>query len=455
MPVIPPIPLPDGTPIPPGPTPSPETVVSQPAPLLPLDIFRQILGYNPYHFWGLANAKVQVTSAINTVVREYAWQSANASGREDIRRALLQSESMLRDYLLYAVAPRYVESELLEYTQFYDKSLWAQFPLDATGHWKAVNVKDGYIQAVGVEALTLLGNTAVTYSDTNGDDLVDTFVATILTTQTDPAQLAVYFTAADRLNGESAGERWRIQPVTVTIASGVATVRGAAWLLVKPILYEGVQAQPLDPDDTENFVATVDVSLRQTDPNGMTVDTSQGKFIWETLPAPDWAGVCWGDGGNNSQDPAAQAYALARVGIRDPIMGTLTPGQAVYNADASAWVAPTIGCPFWRPPDRVLLRYKAGYPLQGAAGAAQMDRKFQAADARLAMGQLAERIAAGGEANRELSRWQMDRSRIGSQIEQYTISREDLSNPFGTRAGEIFAWKVVQKNKNTPGVTGN
>ena len=45
--------------------------------LLPLDSWRQILAFHPYHFWQLANATTPVTSACNGLVKEYAWQSVS------------------------------------------------------------------------------------------------------------------------------------------------------------------------------------------------------------------------------------------------------------------------------------------------------------------------------------------------------------------------------------------
>jgi len=45
-------------------------------PLTPLEDFRRILQYSPWHFWGLANsADVPVDSACNDIVYEYNWQA--------------------------------------------------------------------------------------------------------------------------------------------------------------------------------------------------------------------------------------------------------------------------------------------------------------------------------------------------------------------------------------------
>jgi hypothetical protein len=428
------------------------TPVSQVAPLLSLEQWRQQIHYNPWHFFGWVGVKVPVTSQCNTVVKQYAWQQQNAVGRAEIMQAIVEAEKRLTDYLNYSPAPHFIQEEVKDYPRFYDKQFWARYPLDARGEWKPVTLKEGYVQGVGTESLVLINTTNVVYSDSTGYGLNDTFTLTVTTSVTDPSQLAVYFAAADRLNSEAAGERWRIQPVSVAIAGGVATIRGRAWLLGKPILFERYDAPDLDPSTASNFVSTLEVYQRTFDPNGQTTDTSQGKFIWETLPYP-W----WGTVGNSltsgATDPASQAYALARVGVRDAKCGIVVPGEAIYDAASGTW---NMTMPPWvamqgRPPDRVLVRYYAGYPLENG----QMASKFQTAVARLAMAQLDNRIAACDEANRELARWQRDRSTTADKTEEYRINSADLDCPWGTRLGAIDAWRQVKHLQLLRGVNNN
>jgi hypothetical protein len=127
-------------------------------PLLPLDTFRRELSYNPFHFFGLigATGRGRVTSSCNQVLKEYAWQDADAIGRDEIRHAIDTAERRLQHYLGYAVAPRYAVQTL-------------NFPqaADARGHWPAVQLLgDGYVQAIGVETRALIQATvAVTYAN--------------------------------------------------------------------------------------------------------------------------------------------------------------------------------------------------------------------------------------------------------------------------------------------------
>ena len=41
-------------------------------------------------------------------------------------------------------------------------------------------------------------------------------------------------------------DRWRIEPVTIGISGGIATITGAIWLLVKPYLYNDPTLNALD-----------------------------------------------------------------------------------------------------------------------------------------------------------------------------------------------------------------
>lgn len=414
--------------------------------LLPLENWRRIIGYNPFHFWGMSNATVPVTSACNAVVKQYAWQSDNAAGRNEIIEAIETAEKRLRDYLGFPIAPEY-HSETVTWPRYYRANAHRTGDIDPSGRRISLRLPDNKIRAVGVETLTYIGNAAVVLSDQDGDGLNDTFTATIATTLTDVDEIAAYFAAADRLDNESAGEKWRIRPVTATISGGFATVRGRAWLLVDPVLVEGVSTANLDPTDAATLVTTIDIYRRWTNTNGSTIATSQGVLIWETLPCHGWWCCCSGccssatyTPTDSSTDPAAIAQAVARVGLRDAENGRVTPGEAVRNATSGIWSE--LSWETCREPDRAVVRYLAGVPLQNQ----DVDKRYQVIVARMACAELSTRICACDTANREIYRWQYDHARTaGANDEQYAVSPEDLNNPFGTRAGQVYAWKEVSR----------
>lgn len=423
--------------------------------LLPLEAWRRLFGYNPWHFWGLSGTvgASALTSNCNAIVPEYEWQDADAAGRASIREAIMSAEAKLTQYLGYAPAPHYVE-ETHEFPRYADNGVWRRGFMDSSGRWISVQLRERRVHAVGVEARTAISlAAAVTYSDADGDGLNDTFSISAATTVTDTDQIAVYFAAADRLNSEGVGERWRIAPVRVSISGGTVTITGPSWLCVKPIKYEGASAGGgLDITDSANFVTTLAIYRRYTDPTGTTAAAAQAMLTFETDPGDWWGGgYCCGSSAANddSTDPAAIATAVARVGIRDARNGIVTPAEAAYNSTTGLWAAVSPGC---RPPDRVTVRFYAGADLEGG----QMQSELQRVVARLAAAELDRPICAcdsTGSGNRALHRWQFDLARTsGANDEAYgAVSAEDLRNPLGTRAGQVHAWKYIVRHAGARG----
>lgn len=413
--------------------------------LLPLDLFRKQMNFNPWHFWGFASSsKVPVTSATNKPLKQYAWQQADELGRDEMLHAIETAEEKIRNLLHFSPAPHFVDDDMIPYPRPADTRLRYGASIDSHGQWLSVQLKEGYIQQAGVETRTLISaGVAVVYSDADGDGLNDTFTLTVATTVTNVDQIAVYIATADRLDGASVSEQWRIQPVVVSISAGVATIKGRAWLLAKPILqgFEGITSpSDLDPTVAANFVTTLDVYRRYTNPDGTTTATSQAKLIWETAPYPDYA-ICCGCAGSSTNpgtDPAAMAEAVARVGLRNALYGIVSAGEAVYNTTTAIWSS--VSWSNCSQPSRILVRYNAGVPLVDQ----QMDSRYQVIVARLAAAELSDRAGYTDRSNHWLSHWQFDLARsAGANDEQYSISQDDLNNPFGTRRGQVDAWKRV------------
>lgn len=414
-------------------------------PLLPLDIWRQELGLSPWHFWGLADtAIVPINSKCSTLVLEYAWQGSDAAGRDDIRQAIERAEEKLRTYLGYRVAPQYTE-QTVDWPRVGDAQLVRLRNLDATGRRLGLFAPEGYIQQLGTEQLTSIATATVAggelvYSDLFSTGFHDTFTVTLpipvgmaLTTD----QVAVYFAAADRWDGSDAGERWRIQPISVRISGGNVIIIGRRWLVVKPLLYQRPNLQALDPGTAANFVISLEVYQRTTNTNGTSVTTGQATLIYESSDCGGWgAGFCCGCTGLTTSDPAAQGLVIARAGIRDSRLGLVTPAAAVYDASSGTWSdAACASC--YAEPDRVQLRYLAGYPLENA----QMAQRWQQVITKLATAELKRRICACRETNERLHDLQQDLSLESTETERYIVAPEDLSNPFGTRRGHVQAWR--------------
>jgi hypothetical protein len=426
---------------------------------LPLDTWRAFCGFPPWHFWQFAdgpgnNAIVPIDSKCSTLVFEHDWQGSDAAGRASLRESIREAERMLLDYLGYRVAPEYVETTVA-WPRLGDASMGRLRDYDATGRRLAVLAPEGYIQAMGIEQLTLIGTATATIPPAPGDTLVysavfnaglqDTFTITLPTTVTDPAQIAVYFAAADRFDGEdfssAVGDHWRIEPVQVTISGGNVVIVGRKWLVGKPLLYQNPVAAALNPQTATNFVSSLEVYQRTTDGSGNTVTTSQATLIYESNNCgPCWGRCCCGGGPPAGSDPDATGLVIARAGIPDSVLGQVTPGAATYDPTTGAWSSAWCCAGNYCDPDRVTLRYLAGYPLDSDG---QFARKLRAMTCQLAGAEAKRRICACRETNERLFDLQQDLSLEATQSEKYTTTTEQLNNPFGTRRGHVKAWRTA------------
>lgn len=390
------------------------------APLLPLDIFRKILAYNPFHFWQLTNTLVPLTDTCNALVFKYAWQNVGAIGREEVLYAIEMAEARLTEYLGYSPIPHYV-SETHPYPRYPQNDIWYYPQAGSDGRNVSIHLGEGYINEIGTEKLTLIGDTSVTITDTDNDGIADFFTATINTTETDISKIAVYFTTADRLHGEPIGDYWRIQPVTVSISGGVATIKGNSWLLVSPILYEGMSDLGLDPNDATTYVDTISVYIRETD------TTNQATLIWEPLPC-ELATLC-----------GSATSISSSAGIRNAVQG-------IAYIDGSC----TTSIGLCRPPDKVIINYNAGIPLINQ----RVRQSWCEIISRLAMAEIPKQLCSCDKANQNLYYWQFDLARTGGANDEIysLVSRADLDNPFGTRRGQIYAWKNVRNLRKLTGI---
>jgi hypothetical protein len=135
------------------------------------------------------------------------------------------------------------------------------------------------------------------------------------------------------------------------------------------------------------------------------------------------------------------------VGIRDARHGLLTPAEAAYDSTTQTWSS--LDWSVCAEPDRVSLRYLAGWPL-GSDG--QMQEPYRTIVARLAAAELSRPVCGCDAANRELYHWQFDISQTARGDELFGISQENLNNPIGTRRGHIQAWKFIMDQQQLTGI---
>jgi len=416
--------------------------------LFSLEEFRRELSYHPYHFWGLAGTKAPVTSSCNDTVNEYAWQAPDIVGRREIAKAIQSAEEKLRTHLGFSIAPHYTE-EVHDFPRYINPQFDRLGYAGSDGRWTPITTDEAELINGGIEKLVTIGDAVLVFSDSDSDGLNDVFTATIPTTVTDADEIIAFFKTSDIPEGEdiSGNRSWEIAPISVSISNGTATIKGRIWQVVKPVLYQGIGKGPLDAADYSNtYVSEISIKQRTTY-SGTTVTDSQVAFIWETTPYPlfpeNSSPII-----TNSLDPASIAYATGRMAIRNSENGLIGVGLATYDALTSQWCHNYYDAA--RPPDRVVIRYLAGVPrVKGLVNPTYRECVF-----RMACAELTRPICACDKANKQLHEWQFDLARTsGSGDESYgAVSREDLTNPFGTRRGHISAWKMVRDLGRQTGV---
>jgi hypothetical protein len=407
-------------------------ILDRSAPLLSLDEFRRLMSFHPWHFWQLADSQIiPITNHCSTLVMQYAWQNVDAVGRANVLEAILNAERMLKEHLGYSTSPDW-ETDELQWPQYFDPRSMYLSSADAIGRWLSVRTNYLRVHALGIMVRNLIGDAIVVLADDDVDGLAERFTLTIATTVTDPGQIAVYFTAADRYDGSVMSERWRVKPISVVISGGFATITGRVWTIVRPVMYEGVATAAIDPTVVGNYASSLSVVQLATD----TED--QGAFLWETQPD----GSCCAPAafGGNSRDPSGYAAQIARYVVRMGDLGYVAGEASAYDGIAGEWVA--INWDIDYPPQKVRVNYKAGWDPENSG---VMSERMKVIVARLAAAELASPICGCDVANRELSRWQFDLARsAGAGDEQYQMGFDDMQNPFGTRRGHLYAWKAIQ-----------
>jgi hypothetical protein len=407
-------------------------------PLIPLETFRENIAYHPFHFWQLAtNSKglVPVTSACNTVVREYAWQNAQAAGRADIRRAIFTAEQRLEEYLQYPPQKRFYSEELDLNCQGDQHML---FPLSVT-------LEHGRIIRIASEVWTFSQDVAPVYSSVFGGGLEDTFTLTFVdNTTTDLADIGVYFTTDDRFPiDQDYLARWRIEPVVVTRKdANTVQVQGKKWLVVRPQLYQNYGTPPginyndfgidssgaIDPMNAASFVTALSIYVR-------------------SISNPDQATLVFDNCGTETTTALCAVPLDKDAGIVQLTTGANTslPCWCSYYNWWWGYYGQGCGCSY-NPVQRLRIDYEAGENI------ATLIQDWKTTIVRLAIAELMQPINACEQSNLEIKRWQQNMAYRGSPTEIFDVDRGDLGNPLGTRAGHLYAWKRIKNLRRATGL---
>lgn len=384
--------------------------------LLSLLEWARIMQLNPWEVAQVGTGFPVVNSAqCQHVFFQYGWQQDFLS-REEIGNSIAKAEQTIADFISYWPAPKYFVGEELQFPRPAQRYM---FGAGTTMRWqnKTVQARWLKIQRAGLFARTDINPAAVTYSDQDGDGVIDRFTASVPTSVTDPAEIGVYYTAADR-NNEPIDETWRIRPVNVTITGGVATIAGHASLCIKPDLELMIGAQVLDVTITTNFITQLEVYRVYTDTTATVADPAQGQAEWEPLINDCAVPPC-----------AVEVWPIC-VGARNVESGQIS---------ADYWLDGT-NCPTQpREPDRITVNYLAGVARQPNG---MMDQTMANCVAHLATSILPV-DKCGCERSARIIHWWRSFPQDGMQ-DRPIDPQEIEENPFGPTMGGIYVWRQLR-----------
>lgn len=406
--------------------------------LLALDRFAKILGISPPHFnQGESSTVFPISGGCSDIWYQYQWQQYDRVSREELARAIYDAEQDIARELGYFPAPTWIAQEQHRYPRHHRRTVYRAGGLNVRGQQVSLTtlfskfIQAGQRNTIANSQLVATKGVELIY-----DLAVDVLTATIIlpTTFTNTCEVKVYFA------GNSAAPEWEIRPArSITIAAGILTMVFDAWLFLDPDLWEAYPTSTaglsaIDITVEGNYVDTVEVYREYND-----VALTSATFYWEPTPTLLFScTACSGTGcaacSLTSQDGC--------IHVRDVERGIIVPTPATYSDTDAAWARNTYTeC---RDPDMVKIYYYAGdldSRWRSGATCEPLSDYWAHAIAWLAVAKLERPFCSCANVEAMSKHLRQDLAYVGES--SYQLDLALLANPFGTKRGEIMAWKRV------------
>ena len=411
-------------------------------PKLPLDTWAKLMGVNPLHFNGVY-IEDNPPAVCEQPWLQFAWQTADRVGREELSRAIAQAEADIESHLHYRLIPTWEEDEWHQTIRPMRPDLFNLTNTDIRGFAQVVKAKWGHFISGGIRTPAILVDgldAAVAYTDPDGDgyDEVATVNVTVAAGQ-DPCELRVYFPISNVMvaaDSQNQFNSWEIRPISVAITGTAAVITFRREQAVLPQLQLDIvppasdsHLRGVDGSVDDNFLDTIDVYRVYNDPQ------TQVNLLWEGRGIG--CDAC--TGGCNLCEYSTQAGCLSLRGDLKNSMVAYRP--AIWNAATGAF--DTAALAVARQPDNVRLWYYAGlrdHSLHCAVD--EMSGEWARTVAYYAAAILDRQVCACENIHSNIEYWQDDRAVRGK--EGLNIPTRMLDNPFGTRRGAMYAWERVK-----------
>jgi hypothetical protein len=406
--------------------------------LLALDRYAQIMGINPAHFnQGARTDLMPIKGSCSDVWFQYAWQTPDRISREDIAYAIEEAEYEIAEACGFWPAPKWIDDEMHQYPRHHRRTVVGA-GRNVRSFKKGFRAKWGKFIQAGQRQVDIIGDSvAPVYSTEDGDLLNETATVTVAAGDLiDPCEIKVYF---EDMAGDAA---WEIRPARTAVLSGANFVLTFwAWQFILPATWEALTTEdtPLAVDftDAANLVTNVDVYREYTDFTERSAQfywENEDNFIGETCSSCSGAGCAACE--LTTQDGC--------IHVRDVDKGIVVPVAATYDDDDAEWEEQTwTDC---REPDQVKIWYYAGDLDNRYLGGHTCDplSNFWAQTiAWLATARIERPFCACPNVQALANDLRTDMAFITEN--SYLMSERALDNPFGTRKGEVQAWRRISK----------
>lgn len=404
---------------------------------LSLGRYAQIMGIAPLHFFGATTSTpspVVFPVDCGGIYPQYSWQNADQVSRDDVALAINVAERDIATIIGAPVAPQWFANEVYRWPRHYRPGVNGYS--DVAGRVPAIMLKNKKVLYGGKRATTLVSAATVAggemvYTDADSDGFYETCTITVTTTVTDIRELQVYFT------GKSANDRWRIAPLrSVSVSGGIATIVVDSWLVIDPDLQSAYPTADgwaaIEANSTGSFVTSLDVYRVY---NNAT--DAYATLYWENpaiqVPCPS----C----GSTGCEVCSLASQNGCIIVMDPEGGRVRATPATYDADSAVWqqAAPTRG----GSPSLVKLWYRAGDADEDWLSGTKHDPlpdSMAYLVAILATARLERPLCSCSGLERLSAELRNDMA----MDRNAKLSYLEMSNPLGTRVGEMRVWNRLQ-----------
>lgn len=236
---------------------------------------------------------------------------------------------------------------------------------------------------------------------------------------------------------------------SASIVGTTLTITIDSWMLLDPALWEALPNAAADPtainmDVAANFVTQVDIYREFND---VTAQSSQ--FFWEDGPENLLLNTCSSCGSifsNNDCPACSLRFQNGCVYVRDVNRGIVVPVPATYDSDDARWEEDQFS--ICREPDQVKLWYKAGDVDQrflAGTTCQPMPEYWAQAITWLAATRVERPFCMCTNVQAMQQRLRVDLRQSDPDGPTYFLTEEEARNPFGTRRGELMAWRRLRK----------